>query len=525
MGELFWENLKNRKFIFAFLGFYLLFCFATYRHFGVTWDEFDTYISAGQWLRYYLGLPNRLSALDLNFVKECQTHNCFNTAVVRILTFSKTILPDRIHLVNLLLGIPLFWFAYELMWSCFKNGRLALIGPIVMFMTPRLLGDLPANPKDAPLAVVYFASLAAMVLRREWVDSKFLQSVLLGVFFGLTISYRIIGFTLFPIYVAFRIYEECIADKTVTKENCGKWLGKEMVHFLIIFLVSQFLLCLLWPFIGQDYFHHIWMVFSASGNLGWDNKILFMGRWYQPSNHFLWYYLPVWILIATPIFILGFSFFSLLRFKALLQHKAYFLVAFALVFNLAFYFLMKPEIFNGLRHYLFVVPMVSFLSCFGLVDFFQTTRWKPALFIIGILLAANVMSVTTDMIRLFPYDYVYFNEFVGGVKGADGKFETDYWGASLREASEWLRGYLKTNPDRTYKIKMTCSPWQQQIYFFPNMKGDAHFTEKEADYWLAVKGVVNNDIPAGGVVIHSVEREGVAFSYVAQMKNKKQGLP
>lgn len=525
MGRFFEKNLENRKSLFIFLGLYCLYCLTTYRHFGVTWDEFETYINAGQWLKYYLGLPNELSASNLDFVKDCQTHNYFNSALVRVLSFSKTILPDRIHLVNMLLGIPLFWFAYELMRSCFKDGRLALIGPLVLFMTPRLLGDLPANPKDAPFAVAYFASLSAMVLGQEWINSRFLQSVLLGVFFGLTLSYRIIGFTLFPIYIAFRVYDGCFNEKTVTWKNWWKWLGNESLYFLIILLISQLLLCLLWPFIGEDYFHHLWIVLSASKNFDWDKKILFMGQWYQPLNHFLWYYLPVWILIVTPIFILGFSFFSFLRFKTLVKHKAYFLITFALAFNLALYFLLKPEIYNGLRHYLFIIPMVSFLGCLGLADFFQTVRWKPALFIIGILLTANVISVATDMVRLFPYDYIYFNEFVGGVKGADGKFETDYWGASLREATEWLRDHLKTDPNHVYKVKMTCSPWQQQIYFSDNMKGDALFNEKQADYWLAVKGLVDDYVPAGGVIVHSVEREGVPFSYVIQMNHNEKGRP
>lgn len=34
---------------------------------------------------------------------------------------------------------------------------------------------------------------------------------------------------------------------------------------------------------------------------------------------------------------------------------------------------------------------------------------------------------------LHPYEYAHFNEFVGGLEGAEGRFATDYWALSNRE--------------------------------------------------------------------------------------------
>ncbi|MGZ9222659.1 MAG: hypothetical protein ACXW4Q_11170, partial [Anaerolineales bacterium] len=39
-------------------------------------------------------------------------------------------------------------------------------------------------------------------------------------------------------------------------------------------------------------------------------------------------------------------------------------------------------------------------------------------------------------VRLHPYEYVYYNQFIGGVKGAVDRFELDYWGTSYREAAD-----------------------------------------------------------------------------------------
>jgi hypothetical protein len=38
-------------------------------------------------------------------------------------------------------------------------------------------------------------------------------------------------------------------------------------------------------------------------------------------------------------------------------------------------------------------------------------------------------------LRLYPYEYVYYNSFVGGPAGAEDRFELDYWRISLREVA------------------------------------------------------------------------------------------
>ncbi len=55
------------------------------------------------------------------------------------------------------------------------------------------------------------------------------------------------------------------------------------------------------------------------------------------------------------------------------------------------------------------------------------------------------------MIRNHPHQNVYFNELVGGVNGADGKFDMDYWGLSYKQLYEKL--LKQVNPqDRNSSI-------------------------------------------------------------------------
>jgi len=39
---------------------------------------------------------------------------------------------------------------------------------------------------------------------------------------------------------------------------------------------------------------------------------------------------------------------------------------------------------------------------------------------------------------LHPYEYMYFSPLVGGVPGATGKYDMDYWGVCNKLSAEWL---------------------------------------------------------------------------------------
>ena len=49
------------------------------------------------------------------------------------------------------------------------------------------------------------------------------------------------------------------------------------------------------------------------------------------------------------------------------------------------------------------------------------------------LVAINFFVVTKFYVSYHPYEYIYFNELVGGGKGATGNFEVDYWAAVTKK--------------------------------------------------------------------------------------------
>jgi hypothetical protein len=89
---------------------------------------------------------------------------------------------------------------------------------------------------------------------------------------------------------------------------------------------------------------------------------------------------------------------------------------------------------NG-RHYLFLWT-AAFLFAGVAIEWILDWR-VPSGLRIG-LVAALLLPGPAGILRLHPYEYVYFNELAGGVHGAFRRYELDYWATSYREAMDYI---------------------------------------------------------------------------------------
>jgi tetratricopeptide (TPR) repeat protein len=69
------------------------------------------------------------------------------------------------------------------------------------------------------------------------------------------------------------------------------------------------------------------------------------------------------------------------------------------------------------------------------------------------------------MVKNPHYYYLYYNQLAGGLKGANGNYETDYYYVSQTEASEWLKKYFREKDIDTAVVMATFSvEWQFRNY-------------------------------------------------------------
>jgi hypothetical protein len=104
----------------------------------------------------------------------------------------------------------------------------------------------------------------------------------------------------------------------------------------------------------------------------------------------------------------------------------------------------KTPIYNYFRHVLFMMPPLFVMAAIALE---RLLRWARAPLAGAMLVAGLLLPGAWAIFRLYPYEYGYFNEFVGGVRGANGRYMSDYWCTSLREAMTFVNDYAPMSAD------------------------------------------------------------------------------
>ena len=104
----------------------------------------------------------------------------------------------------------------------------------------------------------------------------------------------------------------------------------------------------------------------------------------------------------------------------------------------------RPALYNGVRHFIFVVPPMAVLGGLAAAWVIEraTAYGRIGVTALAAVLAAGLAVPVIGMVRLHPYEYVYFNALAGGVRGAQSRYMLDYWGLAFKQAAEALRAHL-----------------------------------------------------------------------------------
>jgi hypothetical protein len=260
----------------------------------------------------------------------------------------------------------------------------------------------------------------------------------------------------------------------------------------------------------------------------WPGKVLMDGSWMPPSQLPL-YYLPLMLAIRLPeVTLLGLAGAAGLAVLWAAKGRVrtdgpqalpHVLLATALLFPIAYCAVFRPNVFHGYRHFLFLVPVTAVVAALAwdrLWDIAVRRAPKADRWIGGALSAAMLWQVLT-LAALFPDEYIYYNAFMGGVQGAAGRFETDYWGSSLREATEDLEQFIKKEDGgkaapRRYSVAVVCANPMSASYFFPWFLHGSKQVDG-ADF-VVERSNADCSTPITGRIVAQVKRSGVVLSTV-----------
>jgi len=231
---------------------------------------------------------------------------------------------------------------------------------------------------------------------------------------------------------------------------------------MIITLVSvaaYILGILLWPYALQAPVKNVLESYNLMAHFPSTFRQVFEGQMIW-SDMMPWYYLPKSMAITIPFVVLtGFLIFWILIKQHIKSGKVllYGLVIFTILFPVCFVIAQQSNIYSSWRQFLFIYPAIVLIAATGFSTLYDTLNKK----LLRILMVAVVILLALHPLKFMAlnprYYYLYYNQFTGGLKGAYGNYETDYYYVSQTEGAELFLEYLKEN-NVDSAVVMTTSP-------------------------------------------------------------------
>jgi hypothetical protein len=147
----------------------------------------------------------------------------------------------------------------------------------------------------------------------------------------------------------------------------------------------------------------------------------------------------------------------------LARARAVLIVCAAVVLPLGFLMLQRATMYDGIRHVLFVIPMLAVVAGLGWRALLPLLNRAPV--VAALVAGAYVGSIVATLAALHPLEYVAMNALAGGTRGAYGNFELDYWSAAATEAVRRLEHRLDYDssilPVETPPSILICIGWRE----------------------------------------------------------------
>lgn len=339
--------------------------------------------------------------------------------------------------------------------------RAGILALLLMFLSPRFLGHSTMNPKDIPYAAGFAISLYFLIRILKHMPKPDWREALgfsLGV--GIALGTRAGGLLVIA-------YAGLFAGIDFLARYGLKGLGThfKMIYKYLIYIggtsiIGYIIAVLFWPAALVSPIKFPLEALTEFSKFGTAIRLLFQGDNVM-SDTTPWYYGVVWIAKTIPLFTLIGLAGSFAVLPALLRkysRVAVLLAYFAVFFPLLYIVYKGSSLYDGWRHLLFIYPpMVILASLFWahLEQLFaeNATAKKAIWAILGILMLIPAIFIARNP----AYPYTYFNPIGGGIQGAFGNYETDYWGISCKQAIRWMEkeGILSENMKDTLYIGTT----------------------------------------------------------------------
>jgi hypothetical protein len=325
--------------------------------------------------------------------------------------------------------------------------RAGAIAAVALAVTGCWYGAMFNHTKDIPFATamiwaIYFLLCAARDLPRP----RQRDVIGFGLTLGAALGIRVLGLLLVG-YVAFAILAQLMQRRGTPRAQLG-FFAESVTAIAPALFIGYGIMLIAWPWSALAPLNPIRGLIDFS-QFHYQIRTLLAGQIYTMADVPRWY-VPAYIVIRLPLFVLvgaGVALgLSLWRASIGARHTETGLLAAMALFPIACQVLDDGPAFTGLRHFLFVIPMFAALAGIGfdaLLGLLQDQTPRLARGAVAAIAAALTWNAV-QLVRLHPYENLYYNPLVGGLAGAAGRYATDYWVSIMPEAVDSLERYVAT---------------------------------------------------------------------------------
>ncbi len=444
------------------------------------------------------------------------------------------------HLVNAFIGFLLMLFTGLLAKEISGSWKIAFLALLMVALSPRIFGHSFNNPKDIPFAAAYMFTLLNIIRFVKQLPNPGVKSVvylILGI--AGAISVRIGGLLLIA-YLGLFVMIAFLWKKELRQQLLNIPLLIKIAFLGALAAGLGYLGGLLyWPFGWESPIENPMKALEEMSSFDIAIQMLYEGvhTW---SDRLPGYYVPKWMIMTAPISVaLGMLMFLPVAF--LNKNRNTLLVGlttFAAVFPPLYALSQDSPLYDGMRHFLFIYPVLVVLAAYAwgkLGELIPNKIAKMATTIVPIVLLALPLMW---MVKNHPYHYTYMNEAFGGTKAAEHNYETDYWMISVKPLVKWASENIpEIKEGKDVTIYMSDQVEGARHYFktyAPNVTVLwGRYAERDKrynwDYAILFNRFMNEGHMKSGAwppyeVLHEEKSDGVTMGAVCKKTSKAGGV-
>ena len=425
-------------------------------------------------------------------------------------------------------GIAGVWAAARLA----AGPRAGFIAACALAATATWHGAMFNHTKDIPFAAAMIWALFFLLrIARDLPTPRWRDALGFGAMLGAAWGLRAIGLVLLG-YAGLVVLARLARIVREDRGAATAFVGRAAARLMPAVLLGYVIMLAAWPWAAQGVTNPVRAIF-AFAQFQYEIRTLLAGTIYTMSEAPRWY-VPAYLLIKLPLLLLAGAVLAgiLTVGRNGLRHlpassearRAVWLLSFSVAFPVLAEVIGQGPAFTGMRHFYFVVPPLAVLAGIGLdaALTWSMARHRLTGMAAAAVLAAVLLWQASLLVRLHPHQYMYYNALVGGLPGAAGRYEMDYWVNIMPEAVARLQALLDREGKRPSGQPYTVGVCGERFSFEAEADARLQWTGGwyEADFFIAPTHMDCDRVTNGNPVI-KIERLGVLIGVVKD----RRGFP